>query len=44
MLDDTITNDHQSTSQKSDNGIGLKVIGKIDVSKFERPKMENEKN
>lgn len=38
VLDDTITKDHQSNSQKSDNGIGLKVIGKIDVSKFERPK------
>lgn len=44
VLDDTITNDHQSNSQKSDNGIGLKVIGKIDVSKFERPKKEINKN
>lgn len=40
VLDDSITKDHQSNSQKSDNGIGLKVIGKIDVSKFERPKKE----
>lgn len=44
VLDDTIKKDHQSNSQKSDNGIGLKVIGKIDVSKFERPKKEIKKN
>lgn len=44
VLDETITKDHQSSSQKSDNGIGLKVIGKIDVSKFERPKKEIKKN
>lgn len=44
VLDDAITKDHQSSSQKSDNGIGLKVIGKIDVSKFERPKKEIKKN
>lgn len=44
VLDDTITKGHHSSSQKSDNGIGLKVIGKIDVSKFERPKKEIKKN
>lgn len=44
VLDDTITKDHQSSSKKSENGIGLKVIGKIDVSKFERPKKEIKKN
>jgi len=31
-------------SQKSGNGIGLKVIGKIDVSKFEKTKKEIKKN
>lgn len=40
LLDHTITKGHQTSSQKSDNGIGFKVIGKIDVSKFERPKKE----
>ena len=44
VLDDFITKDPHSNSQKSDNGIGLKVIGKIDVSKFERPKKEIKKN
>lgn len=31
-------------TQKSTNGIGLKVIGKIDVSKFEKPQKEIKKN
>jgi DNA replication ATP-dependent helicase Dna2 len=35
---------NQSKSSKPSNGIGLKVIGKIDVSKFEKTKKEIKKN
>ncbi len=44
LLDDIITKGHKFSSQKSDSGIGLKVIGKIDFSKFEKPKKEINKN
>ena len=35
---------NQSDTKKSSKGIGLKVIGKIDVSKFEKPKKEIQKD
>jgi rRNA-processing protein FCF1 len=35
---------NQTTLQKSAKSIGLKVIGKIDMSKFEKPKKEIENN
>lgn len=41
---DVSTKENQFTSPKSGNKIGLKVIGKIDVSKFERPKKEIKSN
>lgn len=44
LFDDTTAKDRQSSSQKSENGINLKVIGKIDVLKFEKPKKEIKKN
>ena len=44
LLYANITKDSQSNSQKLENGIELKVVGKIDVSKFERPKKEIKKN
>lgn len=44
LLEDKITKSSQSSSQKPSNGIGIKVIGKIDVSKFEKPKKEIKKN
>ncbi|MCM8568892.1 PIN domain-containing protein [Gramella jeungdoensis] len=39
-----ITNGSLTNSNKSSNGIGLKVVGKIDVTKFEKPKKEIEKH
>src|SRR5690606_38180551 len=44
LLDNVVTKDSQSIHQNSDKRIGLKVLGKIDVSKFERPKKEINKN
>ena len=40
ILDDNIAKSSQSSSQKRGNGIELKVIDKIDLSKFEKPKKE----
>jgi|TARA_R110001592_G_scaffold90485_2_gene266003 DNA replication ATP-dependent helicase Dna2 len=43
-IDNNNTQSNQSKLPKSNNGIGLKVIGKIDVSKFEKPKKEIKQN
>jgi rRNA-processing protein FCF1 len=43
LVNDLVSNHSQYTSQKSNNGIGLTVIGNIDLSKFERPKKEIKK-
>jgi DNA replication ATP-dependent helicase Dna2 len=40
LLEDKNLQNDQSTSTNSSNGIGIKVVGKIDVSKFEKPKKE----
>ncbi len=40
ILDDDIAKDSQFSSQKRGTGIELKVIDKIDLSKFEKPKKE----
>lgn len=40
ILDDDIAKGSQSSYQKQGNGIELKVIDKIDLSKFEKPKKE----
>lgn len=42
--DKNIDRGNQTTMPKTEKGIGLKVIGKIDVSKFEKPKKEIKKN
>ncbi len=44
LLDNAVTKDSQSIPQYTDKRIGLKVLGKIDVSKYERPKKEINKN
>jgi DNA replication ATP-dependent helicase Dna2 len=43
-IDNNNLQSNQSKSSKPSNGIGLKVIGKIDVSKFEKTKKEIKKN
>jgi rRNA-processing protein FCF1 len=40
LVDENVSNHSQYISQKSNNGIGLTVVGNIDLSKFERPKKE----
>lgn len=40
LVDDNIPNHSQYSSQKSNNSIGLTVVGNIDLSKFEKPKKE----
>jgi len=37
---DSFTKDNPAIYQKLENGIGLKVLGNIDLSKFEKPKKE----
>ncbi len=44
LLDNSTAKGSQPISQESGNSIGLKVVGKIDISKFERPKKEIKKN
>lgn len=44
LYDATITKDSQSSSQKSSNAISIKVIGKIDPAKYEKPKKELKKD
>ena len=43
-IDNNNLQSNQSKSSNPSNGIGLKVIGKIDVSKFEKTKKEIKKN
>ena len=44
FIDDNTMEVCQANSQKRDNDISIKILGKIDVSKFERPKKEIKKN
>jgi rRNA-processing protein FCF1 len=40
LVDENISNHSQYISQKSNNGVGLTIVGNIDLSKFERHKKE----
>ncbi len=40
LVDEPVSNHSQYISQNSNNNIGLTVVGKIDLSKFERPNKE----